>query len=814
MPRSADDEQLLRGKSEEEAKTIGQVVLAALGVVVACFALFSLIAGVLIYLFSVFGVKKNWILYVLLPIALFGLLVIHGTGEWLSILGFMSWIQIPFFAPLAEQHLNQGQAIPITAYSFVGNLALGIVFANIAHPFIAYYRSKIVKSKHDGVRKRKKERDYQNFRLNRSKFLDKKQREFRRSDSKENFLGYDEYQKRVVIKDHEPNQHMFAVATTGGGKTVIIGANVENALRQNKPIIFMDGKGERKSMLEFKELCEKHGRRVHMFTDVDELSFNFLRHGSPTQLRDKVMNLFEWSEPFYKTNCSRYLQLVFRMLRDFDQKIDLETVYELTSKAKVAQFLGKKMDQAKIQIEVSSPAKPAKIAAEKKEPVAAAPIEPEKEEVVQEAEEPAAEESSAPASITIETDERYEPFRLSDEEVESLLQAGAAIPLAESEAEPQKEPEPKRIVTDPLALFGLEDEEPKPVEVEPSEPVEEPKPVEDPEPVEESKPVVEPEPAESPEAEASSKPVEDPEPEEHSIPSILKRRVSAANLFEGLADPEEAEEEVLYRAEWDEAMREKIQYYRERFFGIEDDEDESGFNFETLTSLRNQLAELIESDLGHLFEERPDGIDLKEITDRDEVAIFSLSGNKYKDYIKTLGRVVIMEVNTLVDYRAKAGKKSIMSVYDEFSAYVSHEVVDVINKSRSAGFECLLSVQGLSDIDAVDPILTRQIINNCNTYMIGRVNDPSDAEVLAAACGTYEDADITSQVEKKAFKNRFESEMGTVRMVQRYRAHPDEIRGLNTGEIFLCRKTIDQDGAPYVARVYVRNALDLTGIGA
>nr|WP_276539983.1 TraM recognition domain-containing protein [Paenibacillus polysaccharolyticus] len=155
-----------------------------------------------------------------------------------------------------------------------------------------------------------------------------------------------------------------------------------------------------------------------------------------------------------------------------------------------------------------------------------------------------------------------------------------------------------------------------------------------------------------------------------------------------------------------------------------------------------------------------------------------------------------------------------MSVYDEFSAYVSHEVVDVINKSRSAGFECLLSVQGLSDIDAVDPVLTRQIINNCNTYMIGRVNDPADAEVLAAACGTYEDADITSQVEKNAWKKRFESEMGTVRMVQRYRAHPDDIRGLGTGEVFLCRKTIDQDGAPYVARVYVRNALDLTGIGA
>ena len=766
MQRSADDDQLLQGRgNDEEARTVGQIAIAVIGLVAACFTLFALIAAALIYVGVVFGIKRKWILYTLLPVAVFALFIIHGTNEWMALLGFMSWLEIPFVTPLAEEYLNQNKPFPINAYSYLGTLSLGILIANAAHPFIEYYRSKIIKSKHDGLRKRKKERDYQKFRLNREKYLNKKQLQFRKSNSAENFIGYDEFQERVALKAHEPNQHILAVATTGGGKTVLIGTNVENALRQNKPIIFMDGKGELKSMLEFKEMCEKHGRTVHMFTDIDELSFNFLRHGSPTQLRDKVMNLFEWSEPFYKTNCSRFLQLVFRMLRDFNQPIELETVYQFTAKSRVARFLTEQTERAKVMVEVNKPIKPVKLVVDQE-------LLPEKPLDPVQLEEPEL-KPQPPVELTSEGSTK--------------LQDDESLP-----ADPD---------SDSLAsLFGIQDAlEPKEsVNLEPKQLSEQPikEEVKD-APVDDF--LQEPTPADSEEETAS---------------------VRASALFEGLEDGDAEdpnESEVQYQIEWNEEMRAKIQYYRDRFFGLEeedDDDESSGINFGALTSLRNQLAELIESDLGHLFVERENGIDLKAITDNNEVAIFSISGNKYKDYIKTLGRVVIMEVNTLVDYRQKEGKKSIMSVYDEFSAYVSHEVVDVINKSRSAGFECLLSVQGLSDIDAVDPVLTRQIINNCNTYMIGRVNDPADAEVLAAACGTYEDADITSQVEKNAWKKRFESEMGTVRMVQRYRAHPDDIRGLGTGEVFLCRKTIEQEGAPYVARVYVRNALDLTGIGA
>lgn len=739
-----EDEELLQGsssKQEEEAKFIGEIIIFALLFVASCLLLTSIIAAILIYVGAIFGLKRKWVLYTLIPLALCGILIVTGTHEWISVLGFLSLINIPYLTEATEKYLNHGQPFALNVYSYVSTLTIGIIFANVAHPFIEYYMSKIVKSRHDGLRKTRKESKYKKFRLNRYKYLKKQQIAFRKSTSVENFIGYDEFQERVVLNDHEPNQHTFIAATTGAGKTVAIATNIENALRQGKPIIMVDGKGERESMLQFADLCETYGRTVRMFTDLDELSFNFLKHGSPTQLRDKVMNLFEWSEPFYKTNCSRFLQLVFRMLRDFDQPIELETVYQLTSQKKVAAFLTKMNERSVEEIKI--------------------------------VEEP----SSQPIKITLVKEniaEEDEPEQM--ENVSALKEENKEFPpIIPNESKESLEP-----AMSADDLFGFEQTV---IAIEPNV---EPEAIQD---------------TATPDRESM-------------IPQDQQEEVNAGDMFEKIENEETYEQpQRTTRLQVNTEIKEKIDYYRERFFGGDDEEDE-GFSFSTLTSLRNQLAELLESDLGHLFKERKDGLDLMKVTDNNEVAIFSLSGNKYRDYIKTLGRVVIMEVNTLVDYRQKQGKKSIMAVYDEFSAYVSHEIVDVINKSRSAGFECAISVQGLSDIDVVDPVLTRQILNNCNTYFIGRVNDPADAELLAGVMGTYEDKEITSQVEKKAFKQRFESEMGTVRTVQRYRANPDDIRGLNGGEFFLCRKTIEKDGSPYVAKVYVRNALDFEGIAS
>lgn len=763
-------------RESEDVKLVGYVVCAILTFVLFFVALPALIAAVLLYWLCVFAIKKPWILYAIMPVSCFGLLVLHGAKEWTSILGFLSILEIPYLTKLAEEYLHGNEPFPVTGFSFASAFIFGNLLAGAAHPAIDYFRSKIVKTKHDALRKKRASVAYRKFRAKRFKLVQKAQLKFRKSNSTENFIGYDEFQERVSLEPHEPNQHVLVVATTGGGKTVIIGTMVENAIRQDKPIVFMDGKGERASMLEFKALCEAYGKRVHMFTDVDEISFNFLRHGSATQLRDKIMNLFEWSEPYYKLNCSRFLQLVIKMMKEFGLTIDLKNLYDLTYPSKVAAVLNRQLEKARTEvlrsddgIEQSDPHhdEPESIYENEHEATEATAADkvPEAEHVLEEHQREIVASADAlfkglsPIELVIENPDHFESAESFFEGLEAKAET-VAVDI---------NPHADKLSEDPVSDIPMKDE-----------------------PVQELEKLV------------------DQQAKDDQRPPA-----KASFLFAGMEEETENEEPAFEQQfVWDEELRARVEYYRERFFGHDDDEESTGIPFEALTSLRNQLAELMESDLGPLFEETGEGIDLKEITDRNEVAIFSLSGNKYRDYIKTLGRLVISEVNTLVDYRQKEGKKSIVSVYDEFSAYASHEVVDVINKSRSAGFECLISAQGLSDIDAVDPVLTRQIINNCNTYFIGRVNESEDAATLAATLGTYEDGDITKQVEKKGAKLRMESEMGTIRSVQRFRAHPDEIKALATGEVFLARKTIEKNGEPYVARVYVRNALDTTGIPA
>lgn len=67
---------------------------------------------------------------------------------------------------------------------------------------------------------------------------------------------------------------MLATGVTGTGKTTLIASLMEAALQQDKPVIFMNGKGERKSMLEFKALCEAYDRKVYLFSEMDELTYN------------------------------------------------------------------------------------------------------------------------------------------------------------------------------------------------------------------------------------------------------------------------------------------------------------------------------------------------------------------------------------------------------------------------------------------------------------------------------------------------------------------------------------------------------------
>jgi hypothetical protein len=142
-------------------------------------------------------------------------------------------------------------------------------------------------------------------------------------------LGLDDEGKPVPLYDKEVNMHVFVSGATGAGKTNTLTVILESAIRRGKPVIIVDGKGDISFLEEMKEMSEAYGREFQGFSYSGDIHYNPFRHGRPTELKDKMMAMEEWSEPYYKRAAERYLQLVFRVLQLADMHVDLHVVQSM-----------------------------------------------------------------------------------------------------------------------------------------------------------------------------------------------------------------------------------------------------------------------------------------------------------------------------------------------------------------------------------------------------------------------------------------------------------------------------------------------------
>ncbi|ASV70146.1 MULTISPECIES: type IV secretory system conjugative DNA transfer family protein [Cytobacillus] len=256
--------------------------------------------------------------------------------------------------------------------------------------------------------------------------------------------------------------------------------------------------------------------------------------------------------------------------------------------------------------------------------------------------------------------------------------------------------------------------------------------------------------------------------------------------------------------------------HTERIFGrYESSEEGEMYLFENAASVRTQIHLLLDSELGHLFEEKEDALDLISLSDHKEALFVSFDGTIYDSYIKKIARFLILDLNYLVSYRNRTKQKDqpLLAIYDEFSVYANDKIVDTVNKSRSAGFHCCIATQLVADLDDVSPTLAKRITGNTNTFAVGHTNLPDEIESWANVLGTFKDNDMTTTTEGKGPLNRKEMmrEAGTVRKVNKFKISPDEIRDLRSGQFLIARKAAkDKNGLSMVVEpeiVYVRHPL-------
>lgn len=551
----------------------------------------------------------------------------------------------PWYYDELKRFFNNDQEFTITWISVLQYISLGLVGSQVFHLVVVYFRSKIIKTKENEKIEKRESKRYAATKEKKFKLNDQLQSKWR-SKPLDNrvLLGIDELGKPYAIENGELNKHALFVGTTGSGKTTLIYTIIEDALRRKKPIIFVDGKGDIGTIKDIQALCEMYGVKSHVFNEKFPITYNPIRHGDKTVIKDKLMNIMEWSEQFYMNQSENLLQNVIAFMDDYGFPRDLETV---------AKYLDEKTVRAVLEADVQE--KVIKVKAQK----------------------------------TVES--------------------------------------PKGSDLD-TAFF-------------------------------------------------------DDEPSQETI---------------------EVEEEKTVKE-----LSDRAKEYRHKFFERYGDK---GSAFEGVEGLRTQIYTLLDSQIGDLFQEKEDGIDLIDITNRNEVVMFSLDGMKYGRFLNKLARLVILDVNYLVSERYGRKNEPVVSIYDEFSKYGNPDIVDTINKSRSAGFECIIATQTLADINKVEEGLVDQIIGNCNTYAFGLSNDDYTVQKMVNTLGTYDDTDITYQIEKVGGTLKridVKAQMGTVRRVNKYHVPPDQIRNFKTGEFVIWRKAAKDVLDPDI--IYCRNPLSEGG---
>ncbi len=212
-----------------------------------------------------------------------------------------------------------------------------------------------------------------------------------------------------------------------------------------------------------------------------------------------------------------------------------------------------------------------------------------------------------------------------------------------------------------------------------------------------------------------------------------------------------------------------------------------------LAKVSGQIAEsasarfgtIAESEIGTIFTE--DGIDIYTAFKENAIIIFILNPLIYPELSPLMGRLILIDSKKAVQ-KLFGNLQRTFFIFDEINSYASTQLLDLVNKSRSANVTCILATQSLSDLDFSNgEFFKEQIIENCNNYIVLRQNSAVNAENWANILGTRKNLDVTFQITNNGGFND-DTGYGSARRVREFVYHPDEIKTFGIGHgIFMCK---------------------------
>lgn len=186
----------------------------------------------------------------------------------------------------------------------------------------------------------------------------------------------------------------------------------------------------------------------------------------------------------------------------------------------------------------------------------------------------------------------------------------------------------------------------------------------------------------------------------------------------------------------------------------------------------SRSAVVYEGDGAKLFGDRW-GFNMRSAFEENAVVIVLLNEFSYGDFARSTGQLVLEDIKSLIS-RLLSGEyeeQETLLVLEELGVYVNDGIEGLLNRSRSAGIKTIVSMQTTADVDKENPDLTRQIIGNCNDFMIMRVVDQDSAETMAKLIGTEKGIQKTSRTSEGIGTGESSN-----KLVDQFRVSPNEIK--------------------------------------
>lgn len=118
--------------------------------------------------------------------------------------------------------------------------------------------------------------------------------------------------RKEELTEGQLNHHVHVVGASGYGKTVLLSHIIKQRIAQGKGLLFIDLKGDVETIMRFTKQVADCNRidELQIFSLSDQKlshGYNLIGSGTPTQIRDKIMMSFVWSEEYYKNQSASYL---------------------------------------------------------------------------------------------------------------------------------------------------------------------------------------------------------------------------------------------------------------------------------------------------------------------------------------------------------------------------------------------------------------------------------------------------------------------------------------------------------------------------